>query len=686
MEQWGIETYFAIASTAAEHTPDMQERLFIWPNFVDQEVYHDYRQYKTIPVLFTGSKTGMYPWRQRIFERVARRYPSLVCPHSGYAPGASKAQIVVGEAYARMLNASWFVPACGTVAKELVRKHLEIPACNACLVAERTPVLEAAGFVDMANCVFADVRDVVEKLDVLFRDQGRLSALIAAGRDLVQSRHTIKHRNQVFQWYQLHQRLMPTQQIVQLGPFEPLTIVERASGVGTRHLRAAGYHLTLLREGEERLWQGDLDAAERSFLKCLNFISYMPEPQLRLAICNLLKGKPQAALSWIGKPLQFTLLHYRAVDPDPVEWSYYLIALLCNGEEREAAKQANEFPFLHHKELDWARSVVSACVKGTDIVLPTPDSAAKRITIHSLPDLSFQQWLDHVCMMLQACGRSAMADKLKRRVVVVQAVQSARAINPREAVGATEVRRLGQQQQRTADRVINRFKRDEAANRRKLVLKQKIRDVLHRVEAQCGYFLPFRFSAARSDELLTKIQQLLRDEDLATAVLVGANARNHSTDALLTGASESRSNPTVFLVTPFRCRGKVAYKNVNWYPITCGDQSEVASDVKESLQRIRSAKAIANFDVFILDGTAVGNADLPMDILLEEIRRARFVFLIGLERYDLHTTYTSLQENEDFILLQQNPSVWGGYAFFERIERVDHESVCAATSSLTRWL
>ena len=104
---------------------------------------------KNIPVLFTGNKNALYPWRQQILRLVSKNYPSLICPHPGYSPLISAPHLMVGEPYARMLNASFFVPACGTVAREVIRKHFEIPACRSCLVTQRSAGLEAAGFVDM---------------------------------------------------------------------------------------------------------------------------------------------------------------------------------------------------------------------------------------------------------------------------------------------------------------------------------------------------------------------------------------------------------------------------------------------------------------------------------------------------------------------------------------------------------
>src|SRR5438105_374073 len=61
MDLWGIDSFFSIATTAAEHTPEMADNLFTWPVFIDPDIYHDYRQWKSIPVLFTGNRNQFYP-------------------------------------------------------------------------------------------------------------------------------------------------------------------------------------------------------------------------------------------------------------------------------------------------------------------------------------------------------------------------------------------------------------------------------------------------------------------------------------------------------------------------------------------------------------------------------------------------------------------------------------------------
>lgn len=249
MEHWGIETFFSIAATAPEHTPEIADNLFIWPNSVDPQVYRDYGESKIVPVLFTGSTDPQYPWRHKIYKLISEVYPSLFCPHGGYQARAAAGQVIFGERYARMINASWYVPACGTVAKEAVRKHFEIPACRSCLVSERSAALEAAGFVDMENCVLCDEQDVLEKLAFLFRNPDDLNRIINAGYELVHGRHTFKHRDQILQWFHLKRELQAGQRIVQKNPFGPLRIVEESSGTRNAYVVCDGLHLQLLGGG-----------------------------------------------------------------------------------------------------------------------------------------------------------------------------------------------------------------------------------------------------------------------------------------------------------------------------------------------------------------------------------------------------------------------------------------------------
>ena len=72
-------------------------------------------------------------------------------------------------------------------------------------------------------------------------------------------------------------------------PSDRSLLLKGRSGLENSYLVSNGLHLVLLRQGDENLWEGNYEAAERLYLKCLNYIAWMPEPKFRLALCNLLQ-------------------------------------------------------------------------------------------------------------------------------------------------------------------------------------------------------------------------------------------------------------------------------------------------------------------------------------------------------------------------------------------------------------
>jgi hypothetical protein len=416
MDNWGIDTFFSIGTTAHEYMPEIAEHLFIWPNFIDADLYQDYGESKTIPILFTGNITPLYPWRQRIKNIIDAHYPSESSPHKGWS-GKATAQMLYGEQYARKINASWFVPTCGTMAKIIVRKHFEIPGSKSCLIAERTPSVEAAGFVDMQNCVLADDNDILDKLNYLFQNLDELEQIIDAGYKLVHSRHTLKQRDQIFQWFNLKKTLKCGQKIIQRNPFESLITVNELLDNQNSTIVLNGLDRILLHQGDEKLWSSKYDEAEVLYLKCLNYAQPMPEPKLRLALCNLYKGNASVAYSWIFQPIQWTLQFFQATEPDPVEWAYLIISLLCQGRLKDAILRAEQFPLLHHIELDRVRWVINTLQNRTDkSYLPEFDISKRRYSVHQLPQRNSSDWLNQLLIMLQDCQQFTLLEYLNTSI------------------------------------------------------------------------------------------------------------------------------------------------------------------------------------------------------------------------------------------------------------------------------
>ncbi|MBB4482776.1 glycosyltransferase [Rhizobium etli] len=411
MEQWGIETYFAIATMTPEYMPAVKENLFVWPNFIDPEVYHDYGEQKVIPVTLTGQAYGLYPWRQTIFPIIRDRYPCLVSPQHAYESKLAS-RLLSGEAYARALNASLVAPTCGTMGGEVVRKHFEIPGAKSCLVAERTAAVEAAGFVDMENCVFVDSSNVVEKLDYLFAHPDEIRRITAAGYDLVHSCHTLTHRPQIYQWFMLSKDLQVGEKIIQSGPFGKLAKVGRTSMQQSVHIVGEASDRALLKQGDLLLEQGRVEDAKHCYERCLDFVSYLPEAKFRLALCALQEGDADRASGLLIDLVKVTMTDYGAPDPDPVEWAYFLLALICKGQLKQASKLQDFYPSLFHDEIRRAHLVIAQLGGLADAVVLRSDGSDRK-SVHQLPDRTDSEWLVWFTDILERCQRPDLANGLR---------------------------------------------------------------------------------------------------------------------------------------------------------------------------------------------------------------------------------------------------------------------------------
>lgn len=478
MEQWDVEAAFSISVTAVEHMRSMWDRIFVWPNCVDPQLYRDYGESKIIPVLLTGAKGPQYPWRRKLYQLVADHYPSLVCPHGGYGSKSSAGQVLFGERYARTINASLIVPTCGTVAKEVVRKHFEIPACKACLVTEKSPGLEAAGFVDMQNCVFANDGDILEKIEFLFRQPEKLVAITEAGYALIHSRHSTAQRDQFLQWLKLRRTLGTDQRIVQKGPFASLSVVSKDSRERSGHIISHGFHLQLLEEGDRLLRAGSYEAAKQCYVRSLELMRRLPEAKFRLAVCNLYLGNPAAAEQLLFENIQYTVSDYKAGDPDPVEWAYYILALLCSGKIDEAAVRTGEFLHLDHLELGRARSVAlslkSRQFMGTQL---HAIGTSYRTSIHDVRARTEQEWIHFASRLLIACGQQNAASFLQLNAGMRDSIKHENGSQSDNKVSSPD---------RKNNKTWSDSRRSSAASFRRKLLYAKLRE---RLNERLGYFL-----------------------------------------------------------------------------------------------------------------------------------------------------------------------------------------------------
>jgi hypothetical protein len=680
MEHWGIETFFSLCTTTAEHTPEIAENLFVWPNFIDADIYKDYGQSKIIPVLFSGYISTLYPWRQKIYKIISQHYPSLNCPHLGYNE-CSATRMLYGEKYARTINASWFVPTCGSVEKEVVRKHFEIPGAKSCLITEKTPALEAAGFIDMQNCVFADESDVLDKLDYLFQHQDQLEKIIHAGYELVHSRHTLKQRNQIFQWFNLYKHLQPDQKIVQTNPFEPLTITETSSGINNSHIRCNGLVIELIRQGDNLLWAGKYEEAESFYLRGLSYIFWMPEPKLKIALCNLYRGDAATAFDWLLKLNRYTLETYKAVDPEPVEWAYFIIALLCQGKLVEASKYANEYPTLRHPELERIRWAINLLTNQENKYnISSGEQSNYRYSIHQLPHQTLPEWFDNLCTMLRACQQFDLVNKIDKSLHSEHLFVNIKPQN-NSIFYSKNIKKY-------AKEITSMLLRDNIPSRPQYVLKIRrfisinlIKNstiILHNLENIFGCFLPYRFSKMRNDDFFSEIEKIVREEDIRTVLVIGASAGRGSTEAILKGIQENSTHPRGFCINlsnPGFLKLQKRYANspfVRCYGILSSLKKDLPKALEDTIREIHKDHKIKEFDTVLIE-----RSDLTISTLLDIVKEAKFVLIDDLTLCENYHNYYRLITDSNYALVAYNPSLRNGYAIFKKL---NHEAIFSTPS------
>jgi hypothetical protein len=429
MQEWGVETFFTHSVSMAEYTPAIADRLFVWPNFIDPKIFRDYNQVKCIPVLVSGGQTAFYPWRNAISRAVSAHFPTMICPHFGWQNEGGTHRMPLGEKYARQINSSIFVPACGSVTRDLVRKHLEIPAVGACLVTEQSAALESFGFQDMVNCVFATPENIVDKLDELLRDEDKLNRIVRAGHDLVHGRHTIHNRDQVRQWFDLSAGLGPGDKIVQDNPSGGLRISGIEEKQASYRVSSDGLDRVLLRKGWELIAKKRAWRAEYYFRRCLIHF-FMAEALVGFTYCRLLSGDHKGAREAINRWLDVIFEHHKSKDPDPIAWATNIRVLVCAGDISEARAQAARFSWLDHEELNRMRNVL-----GLTTVQEIPGSRLGRPSIAPVPVLSQRAWTEQLVDMLKACNQGSLASKLafgKLSLTLVPESVNGRESNPVE--------------------------------------------------------------------------------------------------------------------------------------------------------------------------------------------------------------------------------------------------------------
>lgn len=393
---WGVHQVVTDFRATDCPNPYFQDSLYL-PWWIEPEVFRDYGEKKELPITLTGSgwlQRQFYAWRLPVFLKIAEKLP---CYHVPAFETHVKNDAYVGESYARLLNRSYFAGGCGTVARYLTLKLLEIPAARSCLVCEEIDVLKAMGFADGVNCVFATADNVVTKIQALMDDPARLQQITDAGHALVHGAHTRTHRRLFAEWLQLWKTKRPGERIVQSHPFEPLRLAAAGEAVPSRFPSENPLTEALL-EGYRLLAAGQGSEALARFEWVLGIIPHVAEARLGAALHLLRSGDPGLARKHLDHVIyvQLKLCNYRA--PDPVSISLHAIVLARLGDLRAAAEHLATTPAMRHPAINAARWLFAQAWpelrrKQPALQVAKDDDAKNCETLHLLPARDFAGWV-----------------------------------------------------------------------------------------------------------------------------------------------------------------------------------------------------------------------------------------------------------------------------------------------------
>ncbi|MDQ4421388.1 glycosyltransferase [Sphingobium sp. DEHP117] len=425
LEACGVDTIFC----GIEHLQQMPELAlrdhFVIPKFIDSDIFRDYGLEKTIPVSVFGGHLfpTFYAWRAKFLEEIQRLIPTLVYPHPGYTLKEPNPFEARNEKYARLLSASYFSVSDTTRLDYVVRKHLEIPAAGAVLVAPRSEVVEALGFVDMENCLLGEGDELYRRIRSVAADTALYEHIRKAGHDLVHGRYTRKHWTYMLDWFECRMTCGPdevTQQNGRFGKFRNVPAQTATASVAGLSYGPSPMSAALRNAASAILSGRALIEAKAGLQEAVRWIGHIAEPHFLLGVIAMLEGNMDTAVEGIGRrPISFGKGEVAAGQfelglLDPCE----LAMLLCIGAIQDdvafCSSLLSYVPTTPHVAVRRAVWLLSGAPLNADfnegLMMAQPGDI---MSIHWIGQESLPQWLLLMARVLDATGQTSQASHLR---------------------------------------------------------------------------------------------------------------------------------------------------------------------------------------------------------------------------------------------------------------------------------
>jgi len=333
-----VERFFCVDLGMSELSGGFNDKTISMPWFVDESIFKDYKLHKEFPIGLIGhgfkiDKTDLrYPWRQEIVAALLGKIPFVTYPR----PDKKTPHGLTGEKYARLLNRCQFGFCCGGARSTFVKKMVEIPASMSCLVTHHSQAVQEMGFIDQVNCLVVTPNDVVDKCLYYTNNQNELRNITRKGHHLVLSKHSMRARNQISDWFNLRStNPIANDKITQLSISSPLTI-----GRNKPKIQVKSEFLKCITQGVSSLRRSNLSAAADSFEKLKSYISFSPEQHYYNTILHIMR-RDLTLLRYEIKKVHL-LLNNNTDDNDPSLLGLYLLGRSMLGQKKLALKHIGQ--------------------------------------------------------------------------------------------------------------------------------------------------------------------------------------------------------------------------------------------------------------------------------------------------------------------------------------------------------
>lgn len=410
LDQMKVERFFIPGPATIRQSPELAQRAFTMGMFIDDAIFREYGLEKLIPVSVFGgaSVPKFYAWRAETAQKIADHFPTLLYTHPGYSnPVPPHHFPVMGADYARMLNRSRFSLADPTREAYVVRKHLEIPAAGAILVAPDFPELAFYGFRDMQNCVLGSGTRLFNKIATVASNPALYETIRVSGQKLVHARHTRNKWRWIVDWYECHRSLKPGESVQQQGVLGPFRAVSTGASALAADILGDSEFCAAMRSAVDLIIKGGSpEVAETTLKTVVNWLGHLHEPFVPLGIIALLRGQRAKAKEMFLTP--FTIRERRegvtCFDPEELAWLWITGELMTDDSLLSMVKaQAHGVAHLS------LRRMAAACTARTPEDGPlkiTPEllnrQSGDRLSIHWTGQLEWTDWLNLITRIIAA--------------------------------------------------------------------------------------------------------------------------------------------------------------------------------------------------------------------------------------------------------------------------------------------